>query len=210
MRGEIAVGFCVGNLVDDLGGFSRCCCLILLSYFLSIRCYSLGGIEVGVLWMWDLSFRSQWSFQTSPLLHWRKFPKTHPAGASKPKAADKPPNPDQGQGLWRSVQKEWSFDIHWASIEWCISCQRIQTIQGCRFQDASMQLVHGIGNGKHQPTATNSEVVVSECCPSSPGKNYAGAMKNGKSGVLDCWCTWRRYIYLLIYCICVYAYIYCK
>ena len=49
MQGEIAVGFCVGNLVDDLGGFSRC--LILLSYFLSIRCYSLGGIEVGVLWM---------------------------------------------------------------------------------------------------------------------------------------------------------------
>ena len=41
MQGEIAVGFCVGNLVDDLGGFSRC--LILLSCFLSIRCYSLRG-----------------------------------------------------------------------------------------------------------------------------------------------------------------------
>ena len=62
-----------------------------------------------------------------------------------------------------------------------ISCQKIQI---CRFQDASMQLVHGIGNGKHQPTATNSEVVVSGCCPSSQGKNYAGAMKNGKSGSL--------------------------
>lgn len=123
------------NLVDDLG-FSRC--LILLSYFLSICCYSLGGIEVGVLWMWDFAFRSQWSSQTSKLLHWRKLPKTPPAGASKPKAADKPPNPDQGQGWWRNVQKEWSFEMHWASIEWCISCQKIQTIQGCRFQDASM------------------------------------------------------------------------
>ena len=36
-----------------------------------------------------------------------------------------------------------------------ISCEKIQTY---RFQDASMQLVDGIGNGKHQPTATNSEV----------------------------------------------------
>ena len=42
MRGEIAVGFCVGNLVDDLG-FSTCRCLILPSCFLSIRCYSLRG-----------------------------------------------------------------------------------------------------------------------------------------------------------------------